>query len=183
MGSIRNLHKSNKKGEWKMKRRNVVIGAAVTAGVVTTIGELIYSLRKSKQQLELVQEDQNEMATANEEKTVANEEATSVNNQVTNSNKEAVKKAREEIMDAVRKAREEVMSAVKKAREEVRNVRNKSQEEVMNAGKEVAAVQEEKPKKRVWLMQWLNSESKIISNMEFPQKQSQKLSQLEEKQS
>jgi gas vesicle protein len=183
MGTIRNLHKSNKKGEWKMKRRNVVIGAAVTAGVVTTIGELIYSLRESKQQREMVQPDQNEMAKANEEKTVAKEEAASVNQKVTNSNKEAVKKAREEITNAVKKAREEVMSAVKKAREEVRFSEKKSHEEVMNAGKEVAAVQEEKPKKKVWLMQWLNSESKIISNIEFPQKESQKQSQPEEKQS
>lgn len=155
-----------------MKKRNVVIGAAVTAGVVTTIGELIYSLRESKQQRELVQADQNEMTKANEEKTVAIEAAASVNQQVTNSNKEAVKKAREEIMNAVKKAREEVMSAVKKAREEVRN-----------PGKEVAAAQEEKPKKKGWLMQWLNSESKIISNMEFPQKESQKQSLPEEKQS
>ena len=155
-----------------MKKRNVVIGAAVTAGVVTTIGELIYSLRESKQQRELVQADQNEMTKANEEKTVAIEEAASVNQQVTNSNKEAVKKAREEIMNAVKKAREEVMSAVKKAREEVRN-----------PSKEVAAAREEKPKKKGWLMQWLNSESKIISNMEFPQKESQKQSLPEEKQS
>ncbi|OIK15566.1 hypothetical protein BIV60_09075 [Bacillus sp. MUM 116] len=166
-----------------MKRRNVVIGAAVTAGVVTTIGELIYSLRESKQQRELVQADQNEMAKANEEKTVANEEAASVNQQVTNGNKEVVKKARVEIVNAVKKAREEVISAVKKAREEVMSAGNKSREEVMNAGKEVAAVQEEKPKKKGWLMQWLNSESKIISNMEFSQKESQKQSQPEEKQS
>jgi gas vesicle protein len=183
MGSIRNLHKSNKKGEWKMKRRNVVIGAAVTAGVVTTIGELIFSLRERKQQREPVKADQNEMATANEEKTAANEKAASVNQQVTNSNKEAVKKAREKIVNAVKKTREEVMSAVKKVREEVRNAGNKSREEVMNAGKEVAAVQEEKPKKKVWLMQWLNSESKIISKMEYPKKESQKQSQPEEKQS
>lgn len=166
-----------------MKRRNVVIGAAVTAGVVMSIGELIYSLRESKQQRELVQADQNEMAKANEEKTVANEEAASVNQQATNSNKEAVKKAREEIMNAVKKTREEVMSAVRKVREEVRNAGNKSRKDVMNPGKEVAEVQEEKPKKKVLLMQWLNSESKIISNIEFPKKESQKQSQPVEKQS